>query len=322
MKTYHLPHTDLRVSRLAYGCMQLGGRWDTGPVSAEERKAAEAAVRTALEAGLTLFDHADIYTLGKSEAVFGDLLHAHPGLRDQIILQSKCGIRFADDPTPGAPKRYDFSHAHLVHAVEGSLRRLRTDRLEILLLHRPDPLMEPEEVARAFDDLHTAGKVRHFGVSNHTTGQIDLLRRHLRQPLVTHQVELSLAHPALIDEGVMANRADAASALATGMLDDARAHHLLVQAWSPLGGARLLGEPPEPRLQRVADLLRQMAREHQTAPEAVALAWLLRHPAGIQPVIGTTRPDRIRANCLADGLELSREAWYALWTAARGGEVP
>lgn len=309
MRIYSIPHTDLRTAPLAYGCMNLAG---------VGRDQARRAVMAARELGINLFDHADIYGGGESEAFFGDVLATSPGLRHEIILQSKCGIRLADTPTPGTPKRYDLSYVHLVTSVEGSLRRLKTDYLDILLLHRPDPLAEPEEVARAFDHLQASGKVRHFGVSNHAGFQVDLLRRYLRRPLVVNQLELSLAHAYLIEEGLEVNRAPAI-APGAGTLDHCRSHGLLVQAWAPLAGGRYSATDARAP---VSACLEQLAAEHRTSPEAILLAWLLRHPAGIQPLIGSTRPERIRACGQALDLTLSREAWYALLEAERGEPVP
>ena len=198
------------------------------------------------------------------------------------------------------------------------------DHLDILLLHRPDPLVEPDEVARAFDALHASGKVRHFGVSNHTPGQIDLLRRHVRQPLVAHQVEISLLHLPLIDDGVVANTTGHAYASTAGTLDHARLHDIRLQAWSPLAGGKLgtLSEFADPVIRETSTLLRQLAEAHSGPPEALPLAWRLRHPAGLQPLVGTTDPVRLAACCAADEVQLSREEWYALFTAARGGRVP
>ena len=322
MKTYPLAD-GLTASRIGYGCMHLSRAWDASPITADERRSAQRLVETALAHGITLFDHADIYARGKSEQVFGDVLRASPGLRAKMVLQSKCGIRFADDP-PGAPQRYDFSHAHIVASVEGSLARLGVDHLDILLLHRPDPLVEPDEVARAFDALHASGKVRHFGVSNHTPGQIDLLRRHVRQPLVANQVEISLLHLPLIDEGVVANTTGHAYASAAGTLDYCRLHDIRVQAWSPLASGKLASTSgfSDPAVRDTATLLRQLADAKGVTPEAIQLAWLLRHPAGIQPIVGTTDPVRLVACAAADEVPLSREEWYALFTAARGGRVP
>jgi predicted oxidoreductase len=322
MKTYLLAD-GLPVSRLAYGCMQLSRAWDATPVTADERRLTQRLVETALAGGITLFDHADIYARGKSEQVFGDVLRASPGLRERMVLQSKCGIRFADDP-PGTPGRYDFSQAHIVASAEGSLSRLGVGHLDVLLLHRPDALVEPDEVAKAFDTLHTAGKVRHFGVSNHTAGQIALLRRHVRQPLVANQVEVSLLHHHLIDDGVVANTTGHAYASAAGTLDYCRLHDLRMQAWSPLAGGKLAttSEFADPVIRATSALLHQLAEEKGVTPEAIQLAWLLRHPAGIQPIVGTTDPVRLAACCAADGVTLSREEWYALFTAARGTRVP
>lgn len=322
MKTYTLAD-GLPASRIAYGCMHLSRAWDATPVTADERRNAQRLVETALVHGITLFDHADIYARGKSEQIFGDVLRASPGLRARMVLQSKCGIRFADDP-PGTPQRYDFSHDHLVASVDGSLARLGVGYLDVLLLHRPDALVEPEEVARAFDALYASGKVRHFGVSNHTSGQIELLRRHVRQPLVANQVEISLLHQPLIDEGVVANTTGHAYASAAGTLDYCRLHDIRVQAWSPLAGGKLAttSEFADPVVRATSTLLRQLAEEKGVTPEAIQLAWLLRHPAGIQPIVGTTDPARLAACCAADDVTLSREEWYALFTAARGGRVP
>ncbi len=320
MNTYRIPRTDLTVSRLAYGCMKIGGAWDHAPISAETEKSARAAVEAALEGGINLFDHADIYTFGKSESVFGRILSTDTTLRDRVVLQSKVGIRLPHDACLGGePPRYDFSRAHIVRSTEAILGRLGVSHLDILLLHRPDPLVEPAEVAAAFDELHASGKVRHFGVSNHTPAQIELLKRDVRQPLVVNQLEFSLAQPALLVEGFLANRAGsvAEAALASGTLDYCRLNDILVQAWSPVGGGKLLAadHPASP-------LIAKLAAQQSTTPEAILLAWILRHPAGIQPVIGTTKADRIRAGAQADSLTLTREEWYALLAAARGKNVP
>ena len=199
MKTQKIAGTDLEVSRLAYGCMNIGGSWDAVPLTDGNRKTAMAAVHGALDAGINFFDHADIYCRGKSEEVFAAVWQDSPSLREKIILQTKCGIRFKEDPSIGAPLRYDFSYEHILRSVEGSLRRLQTEYLDVLLLHRPDPLVEPEEVARAFDELERAGKVRYFGVSNHTAAEIALLQKCVRQKIVFNQVEFNLIHLHLIE---------------------------------------------------------------------------------------------------------------------------
>jgi len=300
--------------------MQLGGQWNASALSQADRTRAAAMLDAAVEAGITLFDHADIYTRGKSESVFGEALRQRPGLREKILLQTKCGIRFANDPQPGDPGRFDFSGDHILRSVEGSLRRLQTDHVDVLLLHRPDPLVEPEEVARAFDALHAAGKVRYFGVSNHTPGQMALLQKFLRQPLVVNQLELNLIHSGMIEDGVLANQTANTYSGQTGILDYCRLHGILIQAWAPVANGKLIDPPrgADELTRKAAAAVKQMASAKGTTREAIALAWLLRHPAGIQPIVGTTRPERLWAAVKADEVELTREEWYGLWVAARG----
>jgi predicted oxidoreductase len=323
MNTYPLPDTSLHISRIAYGCMNLGGNWNNAPPTAEEKNKAAILIETALEQGINFFDHADIYTRGKSELVFGEFLVSSPGLRESIIIQSKCGIRFADDPLPGLPGRYDFSYAHILHSVENSLCRLQTEYLDILLLHRPDPLAEPEEVARAFDELHQSGKVHYFGVSNHTAGQIALLQKYIHQPLIVNQVELNLLHSGLITECIFANQDGVPYNAVMGTLDYCRLHGIMIQAWSPVAGGKLFNPSPEAdNVSRTAELVVQFATEKRTTREAIVLAWLLRHPANIQPIIGTTNRGRLIASCVADTIALSREEWYALLVAAQGKPLP
>ena len=316
MKTYQIANTDLTVSRLSLGCMN----WGSGDAPAR----AGQLLATALEQGITHFDHADIYARGKSEALFGEALKQIPGARDKIVLQSKCGIRFSNDPKPGDPGRYDFSYAHIIEAVEGSLARLQTDHLDLLLLHRPDALAEPEEVARAFDELQRGGKVRYFGVSNHTPAQIELLKRYVSQPLVANQLEVNILHSYMIEEGVMTNQTGARYTAGAGLIDYCRLHDILVEAWSPLAGGQLINPASKTAgpVQVAAARVAELAEAHGTTREAIALAWLLRHPAGIQPIIGTTQVDRLVDSCAADSVELSREEWYSLLEASRGAGMP
>lgn len=324
MKTYRLPQTDLVFSRLAVGCMKFGGEWDPSPLTAALRKRAAKLLETACEQGINFFDHADIYTQGKSETVFGEALQQSPGLRDKIILQSKCGIRFPGSPFPSDPAQYDFSYEHIVRSVEGSLKRLQTDRLDILLLHRPDPLVQPEEVAKAFDELQRGGKVRYFGVSNHTGPQIDLLKKYVKQPLVANQLELNIFHSHMIKDGFLANQNGGMYAAADGILDYCRLHDILIQAWAPVANGRLIDAPKgaEAVVRKTVSLITKMAKEKNVSKEAIVLAWLLRHPAPVQPIIGTTKPERIIASAQADQVSLSREEWYALLAAGRGASVP
>lgn len=321
MQRYTIPHTDLQVSRIAYGCMNLG-RWNHDPLTGDEQRAAVDVIRTAYEAGVNLFDHADIYAYGKSEEAFAAVWDEIP--REEVVVQSKCGIILAGDPRFEGPGRYDFSYDHIMRSVDGILERLQTDYLDVLLLHRPDPLMEPDEVARAFDKLQRSGRVHVFGVSNHSAAQMELLQSYVDQPLVINQLEVSLLHNHLIDEGAMVNVAGGSVVRSEGLLDYCRRNDVLVQAWSPVAGGRLFDPPDdaEPRLKAVAELIARLAAEKDTTPEAITLAWLLRHPAGIQPIIGTTRPSRVRASAVADAVSLSRTEWYDLFIAARGGPIP
>lgn len=323
MKTYRLPNTDLHVTRLAYGCMGLAG-WDSNPPTAVDRKRATQMLETALEQDINFFDTADIYGRGKCETVFGEALQQMTGVRDDLLIQTKCGVRFEGDPQPGLPGRYDFSYEHILESVEGSLRRLQTDHVDVLLLHRPDALVEPEEVARAFDQLQRDGKVRHFGVSNHSPMQIELLKKYVSQPLVANQLEFSLLHANLVEAGIFTNQLAARCTAVDGLVDYCRLHNILIQAWSPVAQGQVI-EPRRdatPQARAVAAAVTKLAAARHTSREGIALGWILRHPAGIQPVVGTTKPERLRASCEADAVELTREEWYALLEAARGAAVP
>jgi predicted oxidoreductase len=319
MKTYQLGTSDLNVSRIGYGCMMIGGSWDDSPLTDSIRSSAMDSVRTALDAGINFFDHADIYCNGKSEEVFAELWKASPNLRQQIYLQTKCGIRFNSPP-----HRFDFSYEHIIASVEGSLKRLQTDYIDVLLLHRPDPLVEPEEVARAFDELSHAGKVRWFGVSNHTAAQMDFLRKFLQQPIVTNQVEFNLIHTHMLDEGIVFNQNNPKLTRNEGVMEYCRLHDITLQAWSPLASGRLTGRPRpnDQNRQDVADYVAEMAKEKDVSREAILIAWILRHPARIQPLPGTTNRERILAAVEGEKIDLTREEWYSLFRAGRGENLP
>jgi predicted oxidoreductase len=323
MKTQIIPQTDLVASTLIFGCSTIGGSWDDTPLSSSTVESATRSIRAGLDTGYTFFDHADIYCCGKSEQAFGEILKATPSLRDKIVVQSKCGSRPAGNPNATDPIRFDFSYEHIVASVEGSLTRLDTDRLDILLLHRPDALMEPAEVARAFDHLQKSGKVRFFGVSNFAWYQIDLLKTAITQPLVANQVRLGLLHSEMIDAGSTVNlRKPHFTHPGEGTLEYCWRNRITIQAWSPLEGGKLTGAQldhrDEARTLQAAELVKQISAKKKVPREAIVLAWLLRHPAGIQPVVGTTNPDRIRATALAFDVSLTREEWYSLYVTARG----
>ncbi len=298
---------DIRDHRLIYGCMGLGGGWDTQPYAATDIASAEAAISAALEAGISAFDHADIYRYGKSEAVFGEILTRSAGLRERIVIQTKCGIRL---PTTDQIGHYDLRPDSIRSRVEESLARLRTDFVDVLLLHRPDPLAEPERIAEAFTDLHRQGLVRQFGVSNMSGPQIAHLQRHLDLPLVANQMEISLRRRDLIE--------------APGTIEHCQAHGIGLQAWGPLAQGRFTQSPATPAEEATAALVAKLAEEKHTTPETVVLWWLRRHPARIAPVIGTTRPERIGAcrDVVDRDPELTHEEWYRLWVTARDAALP
>ncbi|MGW5865252.1 aldo/keto reductase [Streptomyces sp. NPDC055239] len=310
--------TDVRTSRVLYGCMGLGGTWDTTPYTAQDIAGAEAAVEASLDVGITVFDQADIYRHGKSEAVFGEVLARASGLRERIVLQTKCGIRLADGERPGL---YDLRGPSIVRRVEESLTRLRTDVIDVLLLHRPDPLTGPEEIAKALASLHGQGLVRRFGVSNMSAAQIEHLRAHLDVPLVANQLEMSLERRDWVEAGVLVNTpAAAGNGFPHGTLEYCGTNGIQLQAWGALARGRFTDGGDSPTARLVADL----ATRKGTTPETILLWWLQRHPAHIAPVIGTSRPERIRAcrDAVHREPDLTHEEWYALWTTARGGPLP
>lgn len=311
-------------SRIIFGCMKLYGGPKAGPISEEAIGLAEHAVDAALEAGITMFDHADVYAGGQAEAVFGEVLRRRPQLKDQIVIQSKCGYRFEK----GAPKMYDFSRDHILRAVDRSLQRLGVDRLDILLLHRPDPLMEPDEIAEAFSKLHASGKVSHFGVSNLGVDQIRFIQHALDMPLVVNQLDLSLGKLDWLDSGILMNRKiDHVVRFPEGTLEYCRMENIQLQAWGALAQGRYTGRVMEESTeaeQRTSALVRQMAQEHETTPEAIVLGWLMKHPAKIQPVIGTANPERVAAcaDAVRQAEQMTREAWYSLYQTSRGYDIP
>lgn len=291
---------DFTVPAIALGCMRLANL---------SQQAADTLLHTALEAGVTYFDHADIYGGGQSEERFGAWLQTNPNLRSSIMLQSKCGIQSG---------YYDFSKEHIITSVEGSLRRLQTDYLDALLLHRPDTLMEPEEVAEAFDILYTKGLVRHFGVSNHNAGQIKLLRRFVHQPLLFNQMQFGPVHTGMIDRGLHVNMQDDASVDHDGgLLEYCRLHDITLQPWSPYQHGFIAGSfLGSGRFPALEETLTNMAAEKQTTPTALVMAWILRHPANMQPIVGTTNPNRLLEIVSACHIPLSRPEWYEIYRAA------
>lgn len=307
-------HADLPlVSRIAYGCMGLGGEWNPEPCSDTVKHENFAAIEAALEAGINFFDHADIYRVGKAEQVFGEFLKANPHVRNSMVIQTKCGI---------CGGFYNFDSDYIISSVEGSLRRLGLEQVDCLLLHRPDLLIEPEQVAAAFDHLHRSGKVKAFGVSNFTSAQIELLQAAVDQKLCANQINLSLNHHKLISDGVLGNTDQVQ--WGDPLLDYCRLHGVRIQAYSCVGKGRLFADRAdfnEAETQTRAYLV-ELAEKYGVGVDAVMVAWLLRHPAGIQPILGTSKADRITSACLADEITLERPEWYRLLELIRGKRVP
>jgi predicted oxidoreductase len=313
MRNVPLGKSELRTSRLAYGCWRLGGL-EGGELTPERAEHGRRAVLAAYEAGYTLFDNADIYCHGESERMFGRVLKEVSGMRERILIATKCGVRRAGDPKSDAPYRYDFSAAHISRSCEESLQRLGVETIDLYQLHRPDLLCDPVEVAGAFSRLRQEGKVREFGVSNFRPSQVTMLQQACPMPLVVNQVEISLA------------RADC---LLDGTLDQCLALRMTPLAWSPLAAGRLgtsdpidLRDPDHARRLHIRELLDLIARERGTTRTSVAMAWLLKHPSGIVPIVGSTDPKRIQELTQAEDLNLSREDWYRLLEASLGQRLP
>ncbi|NBD24239.1 aldo/keto reductase [Paenibacillus glycinis] len=300
MRTMKLGTSKLEVPVVAVGCMRINQL---------DKAGAERFVQTALEEGANFFDHADIYGGGKCEEIFADAIHMSDDVREKIILQSKCGIRQG---------QFDFSKEHILASVDKILQRLRTDYLDILLLHRPDALVEPEEVAEAFDKLESSGKVRHFGVSNQNPNQIALLKKFVKQPIVANQLQLSITNANMISNGVNVNMANESAINRDGsILDYCRLHDITIQPWSPFQfgffEGVFLDNPKFPELNAQID---EVAKKYDVSNTTIAIAWLLRHPAKMQPVTGTTSIERIKDCIRASDVQLTREEWYAIYRAA------
>ena len=306
MRTVNLGTSGLKVPCIAVGCMRINKL---------EPAEAERFVHAALDQGAYFFDHADIYGNGDCESVFAKAIHMNSTVREKVLLQSKCGIRRG--------VAFDFSKDHILKSVDGSLKRLNTEYLDVLLLHRPDALVEPEEVAEAFDILQSNGKVRHFGVSNQNPMQIKLLKRYVRQPIVANQLQLSITNATMISQGQHVNMQDDFAVNRDGsVLDYCRLHDITIQPWSPFQYGMFegvfLGNEKFPVLNRKID---EIAAKYSVSNTTITMAWLLRHPAGMQPVTGTMNVQRLKDCVKAAGIRLTREEWYEIYLAA-GNTLP
>ena len=305
MKYIPLGKSGLNVSNVSLGCMRIADM---------EVKDVTKLIQKALDCGINFFDHADIYGGGKSEIVFGKALKEMSVPRESILLQSKCGIR---------PGFFDFSKEHILNSVDGILKRLDTEYIDVLLLHRPDALMEPEEVAEAFDILHREGKVRNFGVSNQNPGQMQLLQKYMDKPIVANQLQLSCACTTMIDSGLNVNMTNSASVdHDNSAIEYCRLNDITIQTWSSLQygffeGTFLNNE----KYKDLNDVLARIAKEQGVSSASVAIAWLLRHPAKMQAVVGTTNENRLKELCDSSNVELTREQWYEIYRSA-GNVLP
>ncbi|BDZ41904.1 oxidoreductase [Paraoerskovia sediminicola] len=307
MKTFTLPGTEITAPNVVLGLMRIAEKSDD-----EVRE----LLTTARDAGIDFIDHADIYggSMHACERRWAEATRLSPAERARWTIQTKCGI------VP--PDGFDFSYDHIVESVEGSLEALNTEYIDILLLHRPDALVEPEEVARAFDALESSGKVRSFGVSNHTPGQIELLKRYVEQPLVANQLQLSVTHSPIVAQGVAMNMAgeDQSIDRGLGILDYCRLNDITIQAWSPFQAGFFdgvfLGSDKHPELNAVVD---RLAAKYDVPAIAIATAWITRHPAQMQVVLGTTTPSRVAAAAKGSEIPLTRAEWYELFRA--GGHI-
>ena len=313
MDSIPLGQSDLVSSRLAYGCWRLGGSTEIAEITEEGAMHGGAAVVAAYDAGFTLFDLADVYCDGICETIVGQVLAQVAGMREKILIATKCGIRKKGEPYTDSPYRYDFSGEHIVKSCEDSLRRLGIETIDLFQLHRPDYLCDPVEVAEAFSKLKAQGKAREFGVSNFRPAQFSLLQKFCPMPLLVNQVEISLA---------------SLDCFHNGTLDHCLMENITPLAWSPLDGGRLgsvaksTKAAPHPVQMKLLEALDAIGEERGTSRTAIALAWLLKHPSRIVPIIGATNPDNIREAVKSTEITLTREEWYRLLEAARGDRLP
>lgn len=314
MRTQPIGTSSLTTTRLAYGCMRISGTWNRADFKPEMEEKGRKAVIAAYEAGYTLYDHADIYGRGLCEEIFGRVMKDVPGMRENILIATKCGIRWAKEPNEDSPHRYDFSAEHILWSADASLKRLGTDTIDLYQLHRPDLLMNPEEIAEAFTKLRDQGKVREFGVSNFMPSFLSALQSACDFPLIVNQVEIHLG------------RLDP---FYDGTLDQCIEGNITPLSWSPLGGGYLGtgaivsdDHPKAEARKAMQSALDAMAEKYNLSRSVISLAWLLKHPSKIVPIVGSTNPDHIRDAVKADDVDLSREDWYKLLVTARGEPLP
>ena len=305
MKKISMANGNITASEIGLGCMRIADL---------DKKKVNNLINTALDCGINFFDHADIYGKGKSEEIFSKSISLTPSLREKIIIQSKCAIR---------PGMYDYSKEHILNSVDGILKRLKTDYLDILLLHRPDTLMEPEEVSEAFEKLYNEGKVRNFGVSNHNSMQIELLNKYLKNKITINQLQFSIMHTGIIDSGLNVNMKNSPSIdRDSSILEYCRLNDITIQAWSPYQYGFFEGTfIDNPKFPELNKKLKELAEKYNVSSTAIATAWILRHPAKIQTIVGTTNENRLKDICTASNVNLTRQEWYEIYLSA-GNMLP
>lgn len=305
MKEIIMANGNIKASEIALGCMRIAEL---------DKNKVNSLINTALECGINFFDHADIYGKGKSEEIFSESISLTPSLREKIIIQSKCSIR---------PGFYDYSKEHILTSVDNILKRLNTDYLDILLLHRPDTLMDPQEVSEAFEKLYNEGKVRNFGVSNHNSMQIELLNKYLKNKVTINQLQFSIMHTGIIDSGLNVNmKIDPSIDRDGSILEYCRLKDINIQAWSPYQYGFFEGTfIDNPKFPEVNKKLAEIAEKYNVSKTAIATAWILKHPAKIQTIVGTTNEERLRDICTASNVNLIRQEWYEIYRAA-GNQLP
>lgn len=305
MKKIIMSNGNITASEIGLGCMRIADL---------NKNEVNNLINTALDCGINFFDHADIYGKGKSEEIFSEAVPLTPSLREKMIIQSKCAIR---------PGMYDYSKEHILNSVDGILKRLKTDYLDILLLHRPDTLMEPEEVSEAFEKLYNEGKVRNFGVSNHNSMQIELLNKYLKNKITINQLQFSIMHTGIIDSGLNVNMKNSpAIDRDSSILEYCRLNDITIQAWSPYQYGFFEGTfIDNPKFPELNKKLNELAEKYNVSSTAIATAWILRHPAKIQTIVGTTNENRLRDICTASNVNLTRQEWYEIYLSA-GNMLP
>lgn len=293
------------TAAISLGCMRMGGL---------DEKRVDAIMDTALENGINFFDHADIYGKGMAEKVFGDYLKRNKNARDKMFIQTKCAIHDG---------QFDFSKEHILKSVDGSLERLGIDYVDVLLLHRPDTLMEPEEVAEAFDILEASGKVRYFGVSNQNMMQMELLKTCVKQPLIANQLQFSVTEAGMVTSGMNVNMKNPESVMHDGsFLEYSRIKNITIQAWSPFQygffEGNFVNSDKYPELNKV---IAEIGEKYGISKTGVAAAWILRHPANMQVIVGTMNPEHLKDVCDASDVVITRQEWYDIYRAA-GHKLP